>query len=66
MEQQQLNISSEQESLASRLCCGGIAYTVGGNTADTYLKKEGEVPVATHYFNNIETEKRKNKKGQKE
>ena len=54
-----------QDSPASRSCCGGVAYKVGKNTADAYLKKEGEVPVATQYFNNIETEKRKNEKDKK-
>mmetsp|Transcript_10380 Transcript_10380/g.21942 ORF Transcript_10380/g.21942 Transcript_10380/m.21942 type:complete len:104 (+) Transcript_10380:36-347(+) len=59
--------SSEQDTHtttpASRTCCGNVAYAVGKNTADTYLKEEGKVSVATQYFNNIEDKKKNNNKG---
>ncbi len=36
----------------ARTCCGNVAYTVGKNTADIYLKQEGdEAPKAMNYFN---------------
>mmetsp|Transcript_30616 Transcript_30616/g.56126 ORF Transcript_30616/g.56126 Transcript_30616/m.56126 type:complete len:97 (-) Transcript_30616:336-626(-) len=67
-EEQQLTTtpSSDQDTHttpASRSCCGNVAYSVGKNTADTYLKEEGKVSVATQYFNNIEDKKKNNNKG---
>ncbi len=41
--------------------CGNVAYTVGKNTADVYLKQEGaEAPRAMNYFNNKAEEEKKN------
>ena len=48
--------------VAASCPCGDVAYNVGKNSADAYLKKEGEVSVATQYFNKVEKEKKNTKK----
>ena len=42
--------------------CGGVAVTVAKNTADAYLKKEGELSAASRHFNGTggAEEKKKN------
>ena len=47
---------------ATRTCCGEVAYTVGKNTADAYLKKDGNSAAAQH-FNKPKNKKNGDKKG---
>eukprot|EP00585_Thalassiosira_rotula_P011577 CAMPEP_0196144110 /NCGR_PEP_ID=MMETSP0910-20130528/15115_1 /TAXON_ID=49265 /ORGANISM="Thalassiosira rotula, Strain GSO102" /LENGTH=91 /DNA_ID=CAMNT_0041405687 /DNA_START=148 /DNA_END=423 /DNA_ORIENTATION=- len=57
--------SSEQDTTPdSEACdCGKAAYGVAKNKADAYLKEEGQVSVATQYFNNVEDKKNNKKQG---
>ena len=50
----------EDKAPPARTCCGNVAYTVGKNTADAYLKKEGEVSAAAQHFNKEAKNKNKN------
>ena len=65
-EQQPLNCCARQDGVIdkappARTCCGNVAYKVGKNTADIYLKQEGyEAPKAMNYFNNKAAEEKKN------
>lgn len=45
---------------AARTCCGKVAYTVGKNTADAYLRQQCDGPSkAAQHFNSNENRKKR-------